>query len=202
MCEIGWFGAIIRTIPAQDFCVCVCACVHCRYEEQTVRRASIHTSTVRVVNVSATLDYTVFTCIARNSLGEDALDIQLVSTSIQVISVCFCLRLCISARLKFTRERGFFFFVFVKISTLLWKIGIKIIISFYELCGNELFRNWNRYVSGSEKESKINFLFQELLLFLFCVRRPLIITNPTLMHQTDSLLIDCCYARFISRFKN
>ncbi|TWW79368.1 Nephrin Renal glomerulus-specific cell adhesion receptor [Takifugu flavidus] len=52
-----------------------------RYEEQTVRRASIHTSTVRVVNVSATLDYTIFTCTARNSLGEDKLDIQLVSTS-------------------------------------------------------------------------------------------------------------------------
>uniref|UniRef100_H3DM88 NPHS1 adhesion molecule, nephrin n=1 Tax=Tetraodon nigroviridis TaxID=99883 RepID=H3DM88_TETNG len=52
-----------------------------RYKEQTVRRASIHTSTVRVINVSATHDYTVFTCTARNSLGEDTLDIQLVSTS-------------------------------------------------------------------------------------------------------------------------
>ncbi|XP_070691959.1 nephrin [Pempheris klunzingeri] len=52
-----------------------------RYEEQTVREGSLHTSTVRVVNVSAALDYAVFSCTARNSLGEDKLDIQLVSTS-------------------------------------------------------------------------------------------------------------------------
>ncbi|XP_068425818.1 LOW QUALITY PROTEIN: nephrin [Clinocottus analis] len=50
-----------------------------RYEEQTVREGSFHTSTVRVVNVSAALDYGIFTCTARNSLGEDTLDIQLVS---------------------------------------------------------------------------------------------------------------------------
>ncbi|XP_076592491.1 nephrin [Chaetodon auriga] len=52
-----------------------------RYEEQTVREGSFHTSTVRVVNVSAALDYAVFSCTAQNSLGEDKLDIQLVSTS-------------------------------------------------------------------------------------------------------------------------
>ncbi|XP_051261482.1 nephrin isoform X2 [Dicentrarchus labrax] len=52
-----------------------------RYEERTVREGSYHTSTVRVVNVSAVLDYAVFSCTARNSLGEDNLDIQLVSTN-------------------------------------------------------------------------------------------------------------------------
>ncbi|XP_029307046.1 nephrin [Cottoperca gobio] len=52
-----------------------------RYEEQTVREGSFHTSRVRVVNVSAALDYAVFSCTARNSLGEDKLDIQLVSTN-------------------------------------------------------------------------------------------------------------------------
>lgn len=59
---------------------------HCRYEEQTWWEGSIHTSTVRVVNVSAAWDYAVFSCTARNSLGEDRLDIQLVSTS----SCFFC----------------------------------------------------------------------------------------------------------------
>uniref|UniRef100_A0A3B5KVF8 NPHS1 adhesion molecule, nephrin n=1 Tax=Xiphophorus couchianus TaxID=32473 RepID=A0A3B5KVF8_9TELE len=52
-----------------------------RYEERTARDGSFHTSTLRVVNVSATLDYAVFSCTARNSLGEDKLDIQLVSTT-------------------------------------------------------------------------------------------------------------------------
>ncbi|XP_067457942.1 nephrin isoform X1 [Thunnus thynnus] len=52
-----------------------------RYEERTVREGAFHTSTVRVVNVSAALDYAVFSCTARNSLGEDKLDIQLVSTN-------------------------------------------------------------------------------------------------------------------------
>ncbi|KAM3614511.1 uncharacterized protein V6R79_015645 [Siganus canaliculatus] len=52
-----------------------------RFEERTVREGAFHTSTVQVVNVSAALDYAVFTCTARNSLGEDKLDIQLVSTS-------------------------------------------------------------------------------------------------------------------------
>ncbi|XP_071326506.1 nephrin [Trachinotus anak] len=52
-----------------------------RYEERTVREGSFHTSTVQVVNVSAAQDYAVFSCTARNSLGEDKLDIQLVSTS-------------------------------------------------------------------------------------------------------------------------
>ncbi|XP_024863859.1 nephrin [Kryptolebias marmoratus] len=52
-----------------------------RYEERAVREGSFHASTLRVVNVSATLDYAVFSCIARNSLGEDKLDIQLVSTN-------------------------------------------------------------------------------------------------------------------------
>ncbi|XP_062322635.1 nephrin-like [Osmerus eperlanus] len=52
-----------------------------RYEEQTVRESFIHISTVKVVNVSAALDYVVFTCGARNPLGEDSLDIQLLSTN-------------------------------------------------------------------------------------------------------------------------
>ncbi|XP_056300685.1 nephrin [Pseudoliparis swirei] len=52
-----------------------------RYEEQTVREGSFHTSTIRVVNVTAALDYAIFSCTARNSLGEDTLDIQLVSTN-------------------------------------------------------------------------------------------------------------------------
>nr|XP_019948177.1 PREDICTED: nephrin [Paralichthys olivaceus] len=52
-----------------------------RYEERTVREGSFHTSTVRVVNVTAAHDYAVFSCTALNALGEDKLDIQLVSTS-------------------------------------------------------------------------------------------------------------------------
>ncbi|XP_053288311.1 nephrin [Pleuronectes platessa] len=52
-----------------------------RYEEQTVRGGSYHTSTVRVINVTAAHDYAVFSCTALNALGEDKLDIQLVSTS-------------------------------------------------------------------------------------------------------------------------
>ncbi|XP_062278455.1 nephrin [Scomber scombrus] len=52
-----------------------------RYEQRTVREGSFHTSKVQVVNVSSVLDYAVFSCTARNSLGEDRLDIQLVSTS-------------------------------------------------------------------------------------------------------------------------
>ncbi|XP_041843468.1 nephrin [Melanotaenia boesemani] len=52
-----------------------------RYEEKTVREGYFHTSTLQVVNVSSILDYAVFSCTARNSLGEDKLDIQLVSTN-------------------------------------------------------------------------------------------------------------------------
>ncbi|XP_060753669.1 nephrin [Neoarius graeffei] len=52
-----------------------------RYLERTVKEGAIHTSTLTVVNVSAALDYAVFTCTARNSLGEDTLDIQLLSTN-------------------------------------------------------------------------------------------------------------------------
>ncbi|KAK7886670.1 hypothetical protein WMY93_026291 [Mugilogobius chulae] len=52
-----------------------------RYEEKTVREGSFYTSTIQVVNVSALLDYAVFTCTARNPLGDDKLDIQLVSTN-------------------------------------------------------------------------------------------------------------------------
>ncbi|KAK2844421.1 hypothetical protein Q5P01_011080 [Channa striata] len=52
-----------------------------RYEERLVREGAVHTSTVTVVNVSAALDYAIFSCTARNSLGEDKLDIQLVSTN-------------------------------------------------------------------------------------------------------------------------
>ncbi|XP_061109515.1 nephrin [Conger conger] len=52
-----------------------------RYRERTVREGAVHTSTVTVVNVSAALDYAVFTCTARNGLGEDRLLIQLLSTN-------------------------------------------------------------------------------------------------------------------------
>ncbi|KAF4086267.1 hypothetical protein AMELA_G00104930 [Ameiurus melas] len=52
-----------------------------RYLERTVKEGVVHTSTLTVVNVSAALDYAVFTCTARNSLGEDTLDIQLLSTN-------------------------------------------------------------------------------------------------------------------------
>ncbi|MED6235750.1 hypothetical protein ATANTOWER_032773, partial [Ataeniobius toweri] len=52
-----------------------------RYEERTAREGYFHTSTLRVVNVSAILDYAFFSCTARNSLGDDKLDIQLVSTN-------------------------------------------------------------------------------------------------------------------------
>nr|XP_015224214.1 PREDICTED: nephrin isoform X1 [Lepisosteus oculatus] len=52
-----------------------------RYSEQTVWDRAVHTSTVTVVNVSAALDYAIFTCSARNALGLDQLDIQLVSTN-------------------------------------------------------------------------------------------------------------------------
>uniref|UniRef100_A0A8C6SFY9 NPHS1 adhesion molecule, nephrin n=1 Tax=Neogobius melanostomus TaxID=47308 RepID=A0A8C6SFY9_9GOBI len=52
-----------------------------RYEQRTVRDGSFHTSTVHVLNVSALLDYAVFSCTACNPLGDDKLDIQLVSTN-------------------------------------------------------------------------------------------------------------------------
>lgn len=89
MCEIGRLSAIRRTSPSLlSSCsgfisplLCVCLCAGCRYEERTVKDGSFHTSTVRVVNVSASLDYTIFRCTARNSLGEDTLDIKLVSKS-------------------------------------------------------------------------------------------------------------------------
>ncbi|XP_031642952.1 nephrin isoform X1 [Oncorhynchus kisutch] len=55
--------------------------IHPRYQEKTVREGSLHTSTVTVVNVSAALDYAVFTCTAHNTLGEDTLNIQLLSTN-------------------------------------------------------------------------------------------------------------------------
>ncbi|KAJ8289760.1 hypothetical protein GJAV_G00005030 [Gymnothorax javanicus] len=52
-----------------------------RYWERTVREGAVHTSTVTVVNVSAAVDYAVFTCTARNKLGENQLHIQLLSTN-------------------------------------------------------------------------------------------------------------------------
>lgn len=52
-----------------------------RYEEKTMVTGTIHTSVLTVINVSAALDYAIFTCTARNSMGEDSLDIQLLSTS-------------------------------------------------------------------------------------------------------------------------
>ncbi|KAL0984996.1 hypothetical protein UPYG_G00151590 [Umbra pygmaea] len=52
-----------------------------RYQEKTIREGSLYTSTVTVVNVSAALDYAVFICTAHNSLGEDTLTIELLSTN-------------------------------------------------------------------------------------------------------------------------
>ncbi|XP_069057220.1 nephrin [Pleurodeles waltl] len=52
-----------------------------RYSEKTLHEGSIHTSTLIIVNVSASLDYALFTCTATNPLGVDSFDIQLVSTS-------------------------------------------------------------------------------------------------------------------------
>lgn len=52
-----------------------------RYEEKTVVTGTVHTSVLTVINVSAALDYAIFTCTAHNSMGEDSLDIQLLSTS-------------------------------------------------------------------------------------------------------------------------
>lgn len=60
-----------------------------------MKEGSFHTSTLRVVNVSATLDYAVFSCIARNSLGEDKLDIQLVSTSTVSAYISIILHGCV-----------------------------------------------------------------------------------------------------------
>lgn len=45
------------------------------------KEGAIHTSILTVINVSAALDYAVFTCTAHNSMGQDSLDIQLLSTS-------------------------------------------------------------------------------------------------------------------------
>ncbi|TRY66903.1 hypothetical protein DNTS_029329, partial [Danionella cerebrum] len=52
-----------------------------RYEEKTEVTGSLHTSILTVINVSAALDYAIFTCTARNSMGEDTLNIQLLSTN-------------------------------------------------------------------------------------------------------------------------
>ncbi|XP_043935263.1 nephrin [Protopterus annectens] len=52
-----------------------------RYSEKTVHEGALHTSFLTIVNVSAALDYAVFTCTAKNPLGIDVFDIQLVSTS-------------------------------------------------------------------------------------------------------------------------
>ncbi|XP_055053084.2 nephrin isoform X3 [Misgurnus anguillicaudatus] len=52
-----------------------------RYEEKTAKEGAIHTSVLTIVNVSAALDYAVFTCTAINSMGQDSLDIQLLSTN-------------------------------------------------------------------------------------------------------------------------
>ncbi|XP_051535079.1 nephrin [Myxocyprinus asiaticus] len=52
-----------------------------RYLEKTAKEGAIHTSILTIINVSAVLDYAVFTCTARNSMGADSLDIQLLSTN-------------------------------------------------------------------------------------------------------------------------
>ncbi|KAL7981192.1 hypothetical protein Chor_005426 [Crotalus horridus] len=52
-----------------------------QYSVVTSYEDSLHTSTLTIANVSAMLDYAIFTCTANNDLGTDALDIQLLSTS-------------------------------------------------------------------------------------------------------------------------
>ncbi|KAK7156740.1 hypothetical protein R3I94_006700 [Phoxinus phoxinus] len=52
-----------------------------RFEEKTVVTGTVHTSILTVINVSAALDYAIFSCTAHNSMGEDSLDIQLLSTN-------------------------------------------------------------------------------------------------------------------------
>uniref|UniRef100_A0A8D2JJI0 NPHS1 adhesion molecule, nephrin n=1 Tax=Varanus komodoensis TaxID=61221 RepID=A0A8D2JJI0_VARKO len=52
-----------------------------RHTVATDHEGSLHTSTLTIANVSAVLDYATFTCTARNELGVDTLDIQLLSTS-------------------------------------------------------------------------------------------------------------------------
>ncbi|XP_062996668.1 nephrin [Elgaria multicarinata webbii] len=52
-----------------------------RHTVVTDHEGSLHTSTLTIANVSAVLDYATFTCTARNELGMDTLDIQLLSTS-------------------------------------------------------------------------------------------------------------------------
>uniref|UniRef100_A0A673K3W2 Nephrin-like n=1 Tax=Sinocyclocheilus rhinocerous TaxID=307959 RepID=A0A673K3W2_9TELE len=52
-----------------------------RYEEKTEVTGTVHTSILTVINVSAALDYAIFTCTAHNSMGVDSLDIQLLSTN-------------------------------------------------------------------------------------------------------------------------
>uniref|UniRef100_A0A8C2IM90 NPHS1 adhesion molecule, nephrin n=1 Tax=Cyprinus carpio TaxID=7962 RepID=A0A8C2IM90_CYPCA len=52
-----------------------------RYEEKMEVTGTVHTSILTVINVSAALDYAIFTCTAQNSMGVDSLDIQLLSTN-------------------------------------------------------------------------------------------------------------------------
>ncbi|KAG8143295.1 hypothetical protein E2320_000541 [Naja naja] len=52
-----------------------------QYSVVTSYEDSLHTSTLTIANVSAMLDYAIFTCTANNDLGTDAFDIQLLSTS-------------------------------------------------------------------------------------------------------------------------
>nr|XP_033770850.1 nephrin isoform X2 [Geotrypetes seraphini] len=52
-----------------------------RYSMKILHESSLHTSTLTIVNVSAVLDYALFTCTATNPLGVDSFDIHLVSTS-------------------------------------------------------------------------------------------------------------------------
>ncbi|XP_034279551.1 nephrin [Pantherophis guttatus] len=52
-----------------------------RYSVVTSYEDSLHTSTLTIANVSAMLDYAIFTCTANNDLGTDVFDIQLLSTS-------------------------------------------------------------------------------------------------------------------------
>nr|XP_032835441.1 nephrin-like isoform X1 [Petromyzon marinus]XP_032835443.1 nephrin-like isoform X1 [Petromyzon marinus]XP_032835444.1 nephrin-like isoform X1 [Petromyzon marinus]XP_032835445.1 nephrin-like isoform X1 [Petromyzon marinus] len=54
---------------------------HPRYLVKNKLDGTAHESRLEVVNATSALDYALFTCSARNDMGSDSFDIQLVSTS-------------------------------------------------------------------------------------------------------------------------
>ncbi|XP_059497247.1 nephrin [Stegostoma tigrinum] len=51
-----------------------------RYLQETVHDGPVHTGLLRILNVTANLDYATFSCTAQNPLGLDTFHIELVST--------------------------------------------------------------------------------------------------------------------------